>query len=78
MSEYILYDISGIQPIVVGYKAPYYKYDDIVISAEAAEDIRQWAMNGLTEHIYQDVDLSDVDPDKLKELEDIIDSITTY
>jgi hypothetical protein len=65
MSEYILYNMSGIQP--------YYKYDDIVISAEAAEDIRQWAMNGLTEHIYQDVD-----PDKLKELDDLVNSITTY
>lgn len=46
MSEYILYDISGIQP--------YYKYDDIVISAEAAEDIRQWALDDLRSHMYKE------------------------
>lgn len=56
----------------------YYRYDDLVISAEAAEDIRKWAMNCLTEHLYEDVDLSNVDPDTLKELDDFISKPRTY
>lgn len=54
-------------------------YDDIIISPEAMEDIRQWGLSGLKDNMYQDtVDLTNVDPDKLKELDEFISKPRTY
>lgn len=90
MSEYMIYkhninhvviSVSGMQQqsFEVGHKPPYYKYEDLVISVEAMEEIRNWGLSGLKDNMYQDtVDTSNIDPDKLKELDEFISKPRTY